>query len=172
MWKGEKIILRAIEPGDIDIHYRWENNVKNWNITNTSIPFSRETLMQYISSVKDIYADKQFRFVIDTHEGKPVGFIDLFEFDPIHKRAGVGILIGEDEDRGKGYAADALAVLINYCREILRLQNLFCNILVSNNTSVKLFEKYHFKPVGTKSSWHWNGKEWEDELLYQLPLFS
>ena len=170
MLKGKNIVLRAVEPQDLELHYQWENDQRFWSVSNTLIPFSRETLRSYLSSIKDIYADKQFRFIIETIEGKAIGLIDLFDFDPTHKRAGIGILIADESERKKGYAKEALELLINYCKKTLNLNNLFCNILSSNLHSIHLFSSKNFKEIGNKLNWHWNGDAYEDEILFQLEL--
>ena len=46
-----------------------------------------------MESNHDIFSEKQFRFVISIENKKPIGLIDLFDFDPINHRAGIGIVI-------------------------------------------------------------------------------
>lgn len=171
MLTGEKIRLRALEPADLEFLYRWENDAENWPVTNTFIPFSKDTLKQYISAVKDIYADKQFRFVIESIAGnKPVGLIDLFEFDPFHLRAGIGILIAEPEDREKGYASESLKLAARYAKESLGLKMLFCNVTERNEKSLHLFQKNGFVVCGTKLKWFRKNDHWENELMLQCFL--
>ena len=63
--KNEHIILRAIEPADIDVLYNWENDTENWQVSNVQTPFSRFVLEQYITSAhQDIYSAKQLRLMI------------------------------------------------------------------------------------------------------------
>ena len=57
----------------------------------------------------------------------------------------IGILIGEKSYRNKGYASEALNLIIDYCRNELSLVNLFCNIQKDNTTSIRLFEKCGFQ---------------------------
>src|SRR5665647_1652207 len=104
---GSKVNLRALEPDDIEILYKWENNRSIWHLSNNLTPLSRFTLEQYVLSTgQDIYVTRQMRMMIDLlvpRSGiKTIGSIDLFEFEPAHQRAGVGILILEGF-RGKGY---------------------------------------------------------------------
>ncbi|MBX7095133.1 MAG: GNAT family N-acetyltransferase [Flavobacteriales bacterium] len=168
MLEGKEIRLRPLEPSDLDVLMKWENDPFNWGVTNTFIPFSKHSLKLYIETIKDIYTDKQYRFVIERKSDRqPLGFIDLFEFDAFHHRAGIGILLGESNERRKGYAAESLEVLLNYAREILALKSLFCNILVSNEASVKLFEGKGFVRSGLKKEWFRKGNQWEDEYFYQ-----
>ena len=95
MLKGNEIRLRALEPHDVELLYRWENDPAIWTISHTLTPFSQFTLKQYIaSSAQDIYTSKQLRLMIDElHNRKTIGVIDIFDFDPFHRRAGIGILI-------------------------------------------------------------------------------
>ncbi|HTF05143.1 MAG TPA: GNAT family N-acetyltransferase [Bacteroidia bacterium] len=166
---GERIRLRALEPHDVDTLYKWENDSTIWKASNTTTPFSKFVLEQYIaSSHMDLYANKQLRLMITNREGKDVGCIDLFEFDPHHQRAGIGILIASQEDRGKGYASEALTVLIQYCFHQLHLHQLFCSVTVDNQESVLLFQKHKFTITGIRKDWIRVGDAFVDELLMQL----
>jgi diamine N-acetyltransferase len=165
------IILRPLEPEDIDLLYQWENDMEIWEISNTRAPFSRYILAEYIKqSGKDIYETKQLRLIIETREGKPAGAIDLFDFDPYHQRAGVGILIHNTGDRRQGFASDALAALENYSLHFLGMKQLWANIASDNAHSLRLFEKAGFTQVGIKKSWLKTVEGWKDEILFQKLL--
>ena len=104
---SKNITLRALEPSDVDLLYKWENDTSIWHLSNTLTPFSRFVLEQYLlNSEKDIFTNKQLRLMIDVIEAakkvKTIGSIDLFDFDPKNKRAGIGILIiKEEREKGK-----------------------------------------------------------------------
>lgn len=166
--KGKHILLRAIEPSDIDVLYQWENDADTWNVSNTQAPYSRFVLEQYIASAhQDIYSVKQLRLMICDSESKAIGTIDLFDFDPNHLRAGIGILIAGKEDRRKGSASEALELLIDYCFTILNLHQVYCNITIDNEASVLLFQKHGFQITGMKKQWVREGDKFKDELLLQ-----
>ena len=101
---------------------------------------------------------------------KPVGAIDLFDFEPYHLRAGVGVLVYKSDDRNKGYATDALEALSNYSFNVLGLKQLYANITADNNSSIHLFEKSGFKMVGIKKEWVKVPSGWKDEILFQKIL--
>ncbi|MCW3070179.1 MAG: acetyltransferase, ribosomal protein N-acetylase [Bacteroidetes bacterium] len=167
--KGQMVTLRALEPEDIDVLYNWENDPENWAVSNTQTPFSRFVLEQYITTAHvDIYSAKQLRLMICDKEGKAVGSIDLFDFEPNHLRAGVGILVADKTDRRKGYASEALELLRNYCFDILNLHQIYCNITTDNESSILLFQKHGFQITGIKKQWIRSGSGYKDELLLQL----
>ena len=166
-----KVTLRPVEPDDIDLIYRWENNMEIWNVSNTRTPFSRYILAEYLKeSAKDIYETKQLRLIIETNDGSAVGAVDLFDFDPYHMRAGIGILIHNIENRNQGFAGDALYAIFDYALNVLGLKQLYANIAVSNQISIHLFQKAGFVVTGTKINWLKTAKGWEDEFLLQKML--
>jgi len=165
------IRFRALEPDDIDLLYQWENDAQIWEVSNTLEPFSKYLLAKYIKESKhDIYESKQVRMIIETLQGKAVGAIDLFDFDPFHFRAGVGILIHDKKDRKKGYAHDALQLLCSYAANHLRLHQLFANISADNLASIQLFKKNGFELSGTKKDWRRTMDGWKSELFFQKIL--
>ena len=166
-----KISLRPLEPDDIELLYQWENNMEIWNVSNTRTPFSKYILAEYIKeSAKDIYESKQLRLIIGNEFDEPVGALDLFDFDPYHMRAGVGILIHKNENRNHGYASDALNAIFGFAVEVLGLKQLFANIAAKNEVSIHLFKKAGFEQSGIKKNWLKITSGWEDEIFLQKIL--
>lgn len=168
--ESENVKLRAIEPSDIDILYQWENNMEIWHVSNTLAPFSRYALKRYVQNAQlDIYQTKQLRLIIELkiNSPAPIGLVDLFDFDPFNRRAGVGILIASTSDRRKGIATEALNILVDYAFGTLGLNQLYCDIPSSNTTSLQLFKKCEFSPIGTKKRWLKIGDDWDDVVMLQ-----
>ena len=146
--------LRAPEPEDLDKLYGWENDVSLWELGNTLSPYSRYAVKQYIAESKnDIYEHKQLRLIIELKEtGVAIGTIDLYDFDPHHRRAGTGIVIDAAHQR-KGYAKNALKLLIDYAFSFLKIHQLYAYIPVTNTPSLHLFEQCGFETMGILKDW-------------------
>jgi diamine N-acetyltransferase len=104
------IRLRAVEIGDADLIYRWENSYSLWGVSSTRAPFSHYAIEQYVKGTQneDIYSSKQIRFMIDAldeGEVKTVGCVDLYDLEPQHSRAGVGIFVQEGDYRRRHESA-------------------------------------------------------------------
>jgi diamine N-acetyltransferase len=167
------IILRAMEPSDIETLYEWENDRSIWQVSNTLVPFSRYVLERYIeNSYQDIHQSKQLRLMIEAgyenEDFRTVGAIDLFDYDPFHLRAGIGILIGNILDRHKGIATAALQELIRYSFNTLQLHQLYCNVSADNQASLNLFRNAGFQIIGTKVEWNKVPGGFTDEILLQF----
>jgi len=143
---GQHIFLRDLQSDDTEVMLRWENDTENWNVSGTTKPFTKSEIKIFVSVKPNLELNEQLRFVICLNDSeKPIGTLDLFEFDIQKKTVGIGILIAEKEYRNKGYAEEALNLVIAYCRNELTLVNLFCNIQKDNTTSIRLFEKCGFQ---------------------------
>ncbi len=167
--KGRIVRLRAVEPEDVEAMYRWENDPAVWRVSGTLAPFSRHSLMKFVEEQQyDVYRTRQLRLIIENPGGTAVGTLDLFEFDPQNRRAGVGILIYDASQRGRGYASDALAALAEYAREILGLHQLWCDVGADNEASLRLFERAGFVSAGRKRDWTLTPEGFRDLLTLQL----
>ena len=162
--------LRPLEPTDLELLYKLENDETVWEISNTSAPYSKFVLKQYLDNAhRDIYEVKQLRLVIEeVEENRAVGFVDLFDFDPRHRRAGVGIIVYDASERGKGYGKDALQVLSSYAFRHLNLHQLFAHISEDNTASISLFEQLGYKKAGMRKDWLITGSGYKNDLIYQL----
>lgn len=166
--EGELTRLRALEAEDVDLLYVWENAPAVWGVSGTLAPFSRHTLRRFLDEQRfDLYAARQLRLVVETLDGRAVGLVDLFEFEPVDLRAGVGILIHGAGDRGRGFASDALDVLCRYARQVLGLHQLWCSVAPDNAASLALFRRAGFAECGRKREWRRTPDGWADELLLQ-----
>lgn len=164
------VYLRAIEPEDLDDLYGIENDASLWNVSVTSVPYSRYMLYEYIANSKnDIYSDRQVRMMIENECGCVVGIVDIINFDPKHMRAEVGIVIKNDY-RNKGYAKSTLSRVKEYSLNVLHLHQLYAYVDVENKQSLRLFEKCSFVASNRLKDWLFDGKTYHDALIMQFFL--
>lgn len=165
--KGDVVTLRAVEPEDISLLYEWENDTALWGVSGTVAPFSYHTLEQFIEAQRtDIFTSRQMRLMVCRDDGVAVGAVDLFEFEPQHHRAGVGIMIAPAE-RKSGYAKDALLALESYSRQYLEIHQLWCNVESDNAASLKLFSSVGYIKIGVKQDWNYTPDGYKSEIMFQ-----
>lgn len=153
---GEKVRLRALEPSDLENLYKWENNSELWHVSDAVAPYSRYILKEYIQNApKDIYENKQLRLIIEQNlkgQNEAVGAVDLFDYDPFHNRAALGIFIDANHQR-EGIGSDTIKVIKNYAFNYLQLNMLFCHIGEDNPASISFFKKNGFVISGQLKNW-------------------
>ena len=146
MTENPTIRFRAIEPEDLDLLYRIENDVKLWNVGATNVPYSRYVLHNYIANATgDIYTDRQVRMMIENEDRQVVGMVDVVNFDPSNRRAELGLII-QEPFRKSGYGQNAVRLITDYATNILHLRQLYAVIDVQNMACIGLFRKMGYQP--------------------------
>ena len=168
MSQNPKVRLRAMEPEDLDLLYRIENDVQLWHVGSSNVPYSRYILYNYIAtSTGDIYTDRQVRLMIENEEGIVVGIVDLVNFDPSNRRAELGLII-EEPYRHAGYAQSTMAQISDYAVNILHLHQLFATIDVTNEPCLQLFRKLGYIESARLKEWLFDGKNYHDAIVMQI----
>ena len=165
--------LRALEPDDLEFLYALENDPDIWGVSDTLAPVSRHALREYLEHARaDFYVVRQLRLVITTEIGSSaVGVVDLFDYDPLHQRAGVGITILAGARR-HGHARQALELLKNHACAVLRLHQIYATVGADNASSMKLFQAAGFRRVGRRHGWLRTAQSWQDAVEWQCLLGS
>lgn len=170
LFADDTLRLRALDPADIDLMMRWENDTDLWRYGSTTAPFNRHIIWEYLKSYEaDIYRTRQLRLIaerIDT--GEPVGALDLFDFDPVNHHAMVGMLIDRAHQR-RGYAKRCIALLADYARS-LELHQLVAIIAADNEPCLTAFSRYGYSRVATLPQWLRRGDTFIDAFVLQMIL--
>mgnify|MGYP003623325619 CR=1 FL=1 len=145
-----------------------ENDSSFWQISNTTMPYSRHLLRQYIeNSNNDLFIDRQLHLIIVKNEDNTVlGSVNLSDFSPFDSRAAVGILIKEPYRR-KAYGKEALNLLMNYAFEFLHINQLYAYITIDNTQSLELFRSCGFTNSCKLQQWIRTEEGYSDVCLLQ-----
>lgn len=144
--EGEKIVLRSVDSSDIDTILLWENSSAEPLYGVYEESFSREDVAQFVENQQrySLAETEQLRLMICSYEGERLGCVDLTEYNG--EKAFVSILIFDLDNRRKGFAENALRLMIDYAKS-LDLQTLYANILPENLPSISLFKKLGFEAI-------------------------
>ena len=163
-----QVHLRAIEPEDLDLLYRIENDQTLWHLGTTNVPYSRYTLHDYVAtSSDDIYVDRQVRMIVENEASEIVGIADVVSFDPANRRAEAGLIVME-AFRQQGYGSSVLSEIARYALDVLHLHQLYAFIDRRNEASLSLFRKMGYQESSVITDWLYDGREYHDAVLMQL----
>lgn len=161
------VTLRAMEPADIDTILAWENDTREWTSATTAAPFSRRNIEDYVLTYDaDPFSARQLRLMVESEE-RTVGAIDLFDFDPVNRRAGVGLVI-DRRARGCGHAVRALALMSRYASCRLGIHQLWAVTAVENLPARGMLRKAGYTLSGTLRQWLRTPAGYADALFFQL----
>jgi aminoglycoside 6'-N-acetyltransferase len=108
------------------------------------------------------------RLAVTTLDGRLLGTVSYFYYEPIHRSAELGVWIARPEDRGKGHGYEAQALLCGYLFHHLGLERVEAHTYTENLAERRCLEKLGFRHEGTRrrASWSWGG--YHDYELYGL----
>jgi RimJ/RimL family protein N-acetyltransferase len=145
--QGESVILRPPRESDVDVVYAWDRDpeLAAWN--------GRSPISISLSAAHRDYLarweDPSVKTFIIEARGEPIGLATLYDF----RRDGceLGIKIGPGNLRGRGYATEAVTLLVDYAFNILGLAAVRGSTLAHNDRMQRVFEKNGFVRVGDGS---------------------
>lgn len=166
-----EVKLRAVELSDVELLYSWENNLEMQLFGgNPTAPFSKFQLTHFIESNRgDLYTDLQMRLMLELVSDKlveVVGIVDVFDFEPYHSRAGVGIIIHKSY-REQGLAKKALSLITDYLFKIWGVHQIWAIVATNNLASIALFESCNYDKIGIKRDWLKVGTSFHDVVEFQ-----
>lgn len=150
MLKSSRLLLRALQPADLNATYlAWINDpAVNRYLETRFLPQSLEALQAYWQAHRDDPVSPWFAICL-TGDVRHIGNIKLGPIHRQHRRADLSLFIGDCSCWGKGYASEAIALVCNWAFRELDLQKLSAGIYSGNIGSRRAFEKCGFELEGT-----------------------
>ncbi|MDR2907917.1 MAG: GNAT family N-acetyltransferase [Bacteroidales bacterium] len=174
MNQSVQITLKALEPSDVPTLLKWENDREIWAISNTIEPLSKYKLDTYVQQTltSDVFALRQLRLMVHKIENseldltEPIGTVEIFEFDPIHKHAGIGIMLHKNYQK-QGIGKIVLDQFLSYLFETLHLHSVYANVSETNTNSIKFFETCGFTKVAGYKEFLFENGRFVSQFTYQ-----
>ncbi|MGE3540907.1 MAG: GNAT family N-acetyltransferase [Candidatus Tectimicrobiota bacterium] len=167
--QSARLYLREVRPSDVtDTYYRWMNDPEVTRYLESRFtPYAREGLREYVlGKLGD--RDNVFLAII-LHEGeRHIGNIKLGPIHWIHRYADIGLLIGEKDCWGQGYATEAIQLVVEYAFNTLNLHKLTAGCYALNAGSLHAFRKVGFLVEGTRLQHFYYDGSYIDEILLGL----
>lgn len=148
---GKKVYLRLLEVADLDGPYLdWLNDYEVTRFMETGFfPTTPETLRRYYETVTQ-NPDNVMLAIVDSATDRHIGNIKLGPIHRIHRRADMGIMIGDKEFWGSGVGKEALDLILWYGFDRLNLHKITLGVDADHHQAVKLYEGLGFKIEGTR----------------------
>lgn len=86
--------------------------------------------------------------VEDTEARKLIGHVGLYKIDKVARKTEFGILIADDDSRGKGYGTKATSLMVDYAFNELGMHKVTAEVLSENAPSIAMFKKCGFSIDG------------------------
>lgn len=164
-----RLELRNLEPADATARYvGWLNDPEITRFL--EVRFHTHTIESTADFIRGVNASPDtilFGLFVDGGR-RHIGNIKLGPINPHHRRADIGLMIGDREEWGKGYATEAISMVTAFGFQELGLTKITAGCYAANRGSLKAFEKAGFLMEACLPN-HWITQEGpDDELLMGL----
>ncbi len=175
IFQGTKVRLRGVEPDDWERFFKWNDDSEagraSWFIAH---PVSTEFVKKWTQE-QAVAAPKndEYRLVIETlagkipgeTTGKMVGTLNIHSCEPRNGTFSYGIALVRDQWR-KGYASEAIRLVLRYYFAELRYQKCTVHIYEFNEASIRLHEALGFQHEGRlRKMIYTDGKFWDQVVM-------
>lgn len=164
--KGKVVTLRAIEISDLELLAKWSNSPEIWhNLGGWHFPFSELSTEEYIKNINN--NDMRYQnFAIDTEDMGFIGTTNLVNIDWKNGNAFNGIMLGDKDSRGRGFALDAVMTIMRYAFKELGLHRLDGDMISYNERSIDFYtRKCGWVVEGRKEGWFYRNGQRYDKVV-------
>ena len=144
------VYLRAVERDDLPRFVAWLNDYGTSRNLALRSPLSLPMEERWFERVVDDQGRRGYVFtaclVVDD---RPIGNLGFEELDLVNGSAGVGLMIGEARDRGRGHGTDMLRAALGFGFGSLRLERIWLDVYDHNPGARRVYERVGFVHEGT-----------------------
>jgi RimJ/RimL family protein N-acetyltransferase len=138
---SDRLSFRPVETDDYDFLRKHWNETSIRTMTDQHTPLRREDVEAKVES-----SDSSV-FLLPVADDSPVGLVWLFDVSHVNGRAEVGYWIREEE-RGAGYATEAVERISTYAFGELRLRKVVARVFEGNEPSMAVLKRAGFEREG------------------------
>lgn len=165
---GENIYLSPMNVEDSEVYLKW---MSEFNVTDC-MGLSSE-LMNLTSEqnwIEESLKKMKLQFaIVDLETDKLIGNCGFEDINQIRRTATIGLFIGDEEHRSKGYGTQILKLLLDYGFNYLNLNNIMLEVFSFNERAIKTYTKLGFKEIGRRrESYFLNGKYYDEVFMDML----
>jgi RimJ/RimL family protein N-acetyltransferase len=162
---GERVYLSPISVEDAERYAIWLNDLETTRfLLQSAKVISLQTEREALASL----SKEQNYAVVEKGSDELLGNCGLMDLSPVHRSAEVGIFLGEEGKRGKGYGSEALRLLCDYAFNVLNLESLSLRVYDFNLRAQAAYRKVGFKEAGRLRKAHFYGGAYHDILVMDL----
>lgn len=148
--RGEKVYLRPPERADVPLFVAWFNDADVLRHLDMRAPMSVAMEETWFERMLAGQGKTDYHFVMCLiADRRPIGTVGLHDIQEDNGKAAFGIAIGETEEWGKGYGADALNAICDFGFGELRLERIELQVYAENERGRRAYLKAGFVHEGT-----------------------
>jgi RimJ/RimL family protein N-acetyltransferase len=145
-----EIYLRALEPNDYQLIYKWRTDSEVTSMLGGSSYFaSREKEKRWVEEKINSSIDQLYLAICLRESDEMIGYTSINNIDFRNRKAEWGgTIIGDKQYWGRGIAKSAAILMLSYIFEELGLNRCYAYCLEEHEVTIRLFKSLHFTQEG------------------------
>ena len=165
--EGQRLFLSPMRIDDAEKYVCWLNDRSVTDgLGNTVMMTTIEGEKEWIVNAGK-KGDVNFA-IVRKEDDELLGNCSLMNIDRINRTCTVGIFIGDEENRSKGYGKEALELLLSYAFNFQNMHHVNLNVFSFNKRAIKCYEKIGFKTCGIKHEVRFLDGKYQDEIEMEI----
>jgi RimJ/RimL family protein N-acetyltransferase len=165
---GERLYLSPFDRDDPEIIATWAQWM-NDRAVSEFYGGGTHNLVSRADAAKILAGLQGYRFAIVLRDCDTlIGHVSLHDMDSVHRHAFLGIFIGEEARRGKGYGAEAVRLALAFGFQTLNLHNIMLSVHADNYAAIACYRACGFRETGRRPAWFLKNGEWVDQVYMGL----
>jgi len=164
---GERLYLSPFDADDTEIYTQWAQWMNDRAVADNY--GGHHNLVSLAGAKKTLEELKGCRFAIVLLDGDVlIGHISLHDIDHLNRHAFIGIFIGEEEHRGKGYGAEAIRLVLEYGFKTMNLHSILLSVIADNAAAIACYKKAGFREAGRRREYKFKDGKYIDVIYMDL----
>ena len=164
---GERLYLSPFDAEDVEMYSKWAEWMNNKAVADSYGGNCNRVSLSGAKKMIEKFGGYRFAVVL-LESDILIGHVSLHDVDHISRNAFMGICIGEDEYRDRGYGTEAVRLILSYGFKTLNLHNIMLTVHADNYAAIKCYEKAGFKEVGKCREWVYKNGKYVDKIYMDI----
>ena len=164
---GENLYLSPLDAENEELHAKWAEWMNDEAVGGNY--GGHQNLVTASSARKTVEGLRGYHFSIVLLAGDVlIGHVSIHDIDSLNRNAFLGIFIGDEENRNKGYGAEAIRLVLNYGFKTLNLNNIALSVHADHAGAIACYQKVGFREAGRRREWIFKEGKYIDKLYMDL----
>ena len=162
---GERLYLSPLNTNDAETYLRWMNETVAQGFGQYPLVVASRDDLKWLFEP----AAGTQRYALVLHDDDlMIGSISIHNIDHLNRNAFLGVFIGEEEQRGKGYGTEAIRLILTYGFNTLNLHNIMLSVNEDNVGAIACYKKVGFREAGRRRQWVFKNGNYIDRIYMDL----
>jgi RimJ/RimL family protein N-acetyltransferase len=161
--RDTSVSIGPLLPEDTAALFLWLNDVAAANL---DLAYRPVDWMQYKAWIDELGRSTTHTLFAIRKLTLPriIGFVIFKNIQPVHRSADLGIRIGEESERGKGYGRSAAVLALRYGWNHLNLRRVQLQVFAHNTRAIRAYRAAGFKEEGRLCDAAFIDGQWVDVI--------